>query len=333
MSADGQVILFGVLELSPGQFFTLQAATVVPAPLPWATLVGPAYRLVASASITDTAVLSRTSLCFSYLGRDVPAGEEMWLKLYYQAPLSTTWQMLPTQLDTYHNTASAPVQGEGLYALMSSLEVPLYGPGWNLISYPVPGERPVSEAFLSISGCYTTVYGYEAADPVDHWKIYDVTVPDWVNDLQAMAHGRGYWINVSVPEAITLYLKGATAAQVERASSLSFPPATYYGLVLPGAGFTPTAGLPVTAWIDGQPCGQGQTLEIDGQVVYAVNVLAQDGSAAGCGVPGRTVTFQVGGQMMAPPAAWDNDRVWAVTLRPAEWHPSWPVYLPLVVKP
>jgi hypothetical protein len=45
------------------------------------------------------------------------------------------------------------------------------------------------------------------------------------------------------------------------------------------------------------------------------------------------VTFQVGTQLMATTAVWDNDRVWAVALRPAEWRPGWPVYLPLVVKP
>ena len=50
--------------------------------------------------------------------------EENWLRVYYMAPGSGEWAILDTSLDTYHNTASAPAQGEGLYALMSSLEIP-----------------------------------------------------------------------------------------------------------------------------------------------------------------------------------------------------------------
>jgi hypothetical protein len=327
VSADGQVILFGEeLDFEEGEFFALQAATTIPSPPPWTTVVGQGYRLSASANAPD---LGGTSISFSYLGSEVSSGEEDWLRLHFWDGVS--WQQLPTSLDTYHNNASAPTQGEGLYVLMSSLEIPLYGPGWNNFAYPVQGTRPVTEALLSISGYYTTVYGYDATDTTDPWKVYDVTVPDWVNDLSVLEFGHGYWINVS--EAITLYLKGASVPSALAGSvsqSTQGPPATYYGLVEAGGDFTPTAGLPVTARVDGHLCGQGQTIEVSGEVVYSINVFADGpGGAPGCGAPGREVTFEIGSQVMEPTVTWDNSRVWELALSPAF---QYRVYLPLVLR-
>jgi hypothetical protein len=327
VSADGQVILFEKdLDFEEGTFFALQAATIIPSPPPWTTVVGQGYRLSASANAPD---LDGTSISFSYLGSEVPPGEEDWLRVHFWDGVS--WQQLSTSLDTYHNNASAPTQGEGLYVLMCSLEIPLYGPGWNLFAYPVQGTRPVTQALLSISGYYTTVYGYDATDTTDPWKVYDVTVPDWVNDLNVLEFSHGYWINVS--EAITLCLRGASAPSAPAGSSpqsMQGPPATYYGLVEAGEGFAPTAGLPVLAQVDGHLCGQGQTMEVSGEVVYSVNVFADGpGGAAGCGAPGRDVRFQVDSQVMEPAAAWDNGRVWELTLSPAF---QYRVYLPLVLR-
>jgi hypothetical protein len=322
MSSDGQVILFGDLYFDRGEIFALQSATTVPSPPPWATVVGQAYHLTGPANRLEGA-----SISFQYLGREVPPGEEDWLRLYYRAPTSATWQLLPTQLDTYYNNAAAPAQGPGLYALMSSFEIPLYGPGWNLFSYPVQATRPVSHALLAISGVYTTVYGYEAADTADPWKVYDVAVPAWVNDLESLQFARGYWINVS--DAITLYLKGSSEYDAALASGFPYPPATYYGRVLPGSGFDPEAGMAVTAWISDTLCGQGVVLDVTGYgLAYAVDVMAEDwGEYAGCGAPGRAVTFQVGSQEMISGVGWDNSRVWELALRP-----PWRLYMPLMAR-
>jgi hypothetical protein len=65
--------------------------------------------------------------------------------------------------------------------------------------------------------------------------------------------------------------------------------------------------MQVTAWIDNHACGQGETVEVDGEIVYAINVFADGaGSADGCGEPGQVVTFYVGGQLMRPTAAWSD---------------------------
>ena len=65
------------------------------------------------------------------------------------------------------------------------------------------------------------------------------------------------------------------------------------------------AGKPVTAFIGGNVCGAGLTLTVDSQVVYSVNVQADmAGRAAGCGAPGRQVTFRVDTQDIAQSAEW-----------------------------
>jgi hypothetical protein len=312
ISSDGQAILYGEhLDFAEGEFFALQAATHLPSAPSWTTVVGQGYWLMASPDAPD---LSGTSISFAYLGSEVLPGEEDWLRVYFWD--GETWQPLPTRLSTDYSVASAPTQGMGLYALMTSVEVPLSAPGWNLFSYPVQGTRPVTEALLSISGYYTTVYGYEAEDMVDPWRVYDVTVPEWVNDLEVLEYGHGYWINVS--EAITLYLKGGLDSIQDGDRSIPTPPATYYGPVLAGSGFTPTVGMPVTAWIDGHLCGQGVVTDVvDYGLAYVVDVLADDGgSAARCGIRGRAVVFHVESQPMVPSTIWDNGRLWELPLAP-----------------
>jgi hypothetical protein len=319
ISSDGQAILFGDLDFADGEFVVLQAATFVPSPPPWATVVGQAYRLSASASAPD---MGGASISFGYLGSEVPPGEETWLRVHFWN--GSSWEQLPTHLNTYYNNASVPVRGEGLYALMSSIEIPLYGTGWNMFAYPVQATRPVSEALLSVSGYYTTVYGYEVQDAADPWKVYDVTAPEWVNDLHVLEFGRGYWVQVS--ETITLMLKGEPDAALAVADNLQSPPATYYGEVEAGPSFIPVTGVEVSAWIGENLCGRGTTLEASDRIVYSVNVSADGpGEVTGCGALGREVRFRIGLQEMVPSVAWDNNRLWEFSLRPIHR-----VYLPLV---
>ena len=323
MSADGQVILYvDETELAFDEFYTLQAATVTPEPLPWATLVGQAYRLAASKETMD---LSGASISFHYLGDEVPDGEENWLRVYYMVPGSGEWQILDSSLDTYHNTASAPAQGEGLYALMSSLEVPLEAEGWNLFAYPVQATRPVTSALSSIEDYYRIVYGYDSV--AGEWLGYNVDAPVWANDLYELEFGHGYWI--SVTQAITIYMKGGAESydplDVENIGGL--PPSTYYGSVQDGLGFTPAAGMVVSAWVDGKQCGEALTFDEAGEIVYVIDVFADGwGEAEGCGDYGEEVRFKVEDWWMGARALWDNNRWWALDLQLPN------IYLPLVVR-
>lgn len=77
-----------------------------------------------------------------------------------------------------------------------STSVPLCT-GWNLVGYPSLRTLPVADAISSIAGCVVKVYAYFASDPVDPWKKYDPTAPDYANDLVQLTPGRGYWIQTN----------------------------------------------------------------------------------------------------------------------------------------
>lgn len=328
LSSDGEVIIYvDDSTFAENQFYVVQTATSIPAPPSWATVVGQGYRLAASAGAPS---LVGAQMSFAYFGRDVPAGEENWLQVYFWD--GTSWQRLPTTLDTYYNRASTTTRGPGLYALMSSVEIPLYGPGWDLFTYPVPEARPVITALQSISGTYATLHIYDQtlSDPFARWQTFSLQWPAVFNTLHQLEYGRDYWINLTASEPITLYLKGASAANTAGVVALQLPPATYYGSVGDGPGFTARAGMVVQARIGSHLCGQAQTRLVGTEVMYAINVLADGaGVATGCGAPGRTVAFQVGGTALPVFIEWNTERVWHVLLSPI---PGGDVYLPLIRK-
>ena len=172
------------------------------------------------------------------------------------------------------------------------------------------------------------VYWYDGSeqDFLNRWKVYAVTAPSWVNDLNEIKFGEAYWI--SLTQAITLQLGGGQVSALAANANLPGPPATYYGQVLASGSFTPLEGMAVTAWVNGKQCGQGQTLRVNGQVMYTLNVFADGpGGAAGCGDAGRQVTFIVNSQLMSPTVGWDNNQVWQVNLLSV-----YRVYLPLVLR-
>jgi RHS repeat-associated protein len=95
--------------------------------------------------------------------------------------------------------ASLDVDG----TLHSSTDIPLCE-GWNLVGYPLNQVLPVAGALSSIEGKYSRVFAYDPTDAVDPWQLYDPSVPDWVNDLQTMEPGRGYWILATENVTLTI---------------------------------------------------------------------------------------------------------------------------------
>ena len=331
-SNDGQIIIFNVDNiLSKNTASSLQALMTLPTLDPWLTLVGQAYRFSTSQALTD-----RRTIQFQYLERDVPNGQEADLSIYHRPDGEETWQRLDTIRDTYRNLASAIMQGEGVYMLVATVPLPLYSAGWNLIAYPVRDTQPVTQSLRSIASNYNTVYSYVATDTLDPWKVHSNNAPNWVNDLEMMVFGQGYWINVT--EAITLYLPSASDEARETTASVPNPPATYYGEVVAGDGFAPSAGMAIIARVDDQECGWATITsnQLDGEMklVYVIDVWQDDGQAqAGCGISGRTVTFEVGGQMMLTDVFWRNDQVyrWNLGLDPKINMP-YGSYLPFILK-
>jgi len=322
-SSDGHVILYsGQLEFPEGEFYTFQAATLLPNPPPWATVIGQAYWLTQSDGAPS---LSGTSLDMGYMERDVPAGEESWIKIYRWDKEAGEWIPLATTIDTTENTAFAVIPGSGLYALMSTFEIPLYGPGWDQFAYPVNVVRPITDALASIEGVYNTVYWFDGADPKDNWKVYSPDIPSWVNDLTDLRFGEGYWIHLT--ESITLRLQGAGFIDQTQNPAQQLPPATYYGPVLPAENFKPRPGMNVFAWTGGVTCGQGITRLVNGQVVYSINVSADGSVTPGCGREGGVVHFQIEDYKMVAAVPWNTEQVWYVPLSTRAW-----VYLPLMYR-
>jgi hypothetical protein len=176
----------------------------------------------------------------------------------------------------------------------------------------------------SIDGSYSTVYWYNGSDSTDPWKVYDVSVSPWVNDLSSFKFGEAYWI--SLTQSITLSLNGGSTSSPNRSLNVQSPPTTFYGSVLARGDFTPTAGMVVTAWINGKMCGQGKTAQINNEIVYSINVFADGpGGFNGCGAPGRSVTFKVSTRAMSTSHAWDNSRLWQLPLLS-----DYRIYLPVV---
>jgi hypothetical protein len=313
-SAEGDALLVSDdREFGAGQLLLLQSAGVLPPPPPWATPLGQGYRFTTSVDVPD---FTGSSISLRYRGAEVPIGEEQGIRIYYFADAATGWVLLPTTLDTYHNLASAPKRGAGIYALMSSRMAPPLVPGWNLLAYP-GARRPVAEALAAIDGKYTTVYGYTPTDPADPWRVYAAGLPaEWqsiVNDLTELAPGQSYWLRMT--EAIQAPLFGGGPGALPASSvttMLTLPPATYYGIAL-----NPPDSGPVTvqAWVGEQICGQAtaRAARIAGQpqLAFVIDVQAA-GGLSGCGTPGATVRFvllQQGRAFAATTAAWNNATV------------------------
>jgi hypothetical protein len=206
--------------------------------------------------------------------------------------------------------------------VLSSIDVSLT-PGWNDVPYPVQGSRSVTEALASITGKYSHVCGYLAADALNPWHCFGPAAPDWANDLTTLEYG-SYWINVTTTQAITLSLRGpfgAALQQPDRSTGLQLPPAVFYGQVLAAS-----AGSSIDAVIDGQACGQTSAQIIGGLLRYVIDVSASDlGGASVCGEVGRSVSFSINGQPFIPNAAWSNAQMWELNLGPMHQ-----VFLPLI---
>ncbi len=340
VSADGQMIFFtdNPILFEEGDFYTIQTMSGLPALPPGRSVIGQGYNLVASPG----APVFAGSISFQYLGSDVLASgvDEEDLTIYFWD--GSAWHILPTVRDPYYNLASARSEGAGIYALMASTEIALRAPGWNLIAYPVRGQpQAVVDALLSIDSFYTRVYGYDSTDTGDPWKLYAVDAPEWVNDLALLEFGQGYWINAT--QAVTLYLESRNNANLAtldalppalQQEGLPDPPTPYYGQVLAGESFTPAAGMPVQARINGAVCGATTTRLINGQVVYSIDVLAADsGTYAPCGAKGDQIVFEVDGVRMEPSARWDNTAGGSLDLSPATGgNAGRNVYLPVIVR-
>ncbi len=85
----------------------------------------------------------------------------------------------------------------------ASTSIPLKT-GWNLIGYPGQIAKSVPDALAPIAGKYTKVWAYDAFDDTDKWKVYDTSLPPFLNDLAQFQPGRGYWVYVTQDCTLTV---------------------------------------------------------------------------------------------------------------------------------
>ncbi len=253
--------------------------------------MGQAYRYVGAKGINR-------NITFNYLQRDVPAGYEFGLDVYFSADEGKTWRPLKADVNAADNLAVATdMPGSGLYVLAASVDVPLAGKGWQLVSYPIPGTRPVAEALESIRDAGPTVYAYDSTDTENPWRVYDAAAPE-ASDLQQLEFGRGYWIRVTRPVTIQFAIPALAAAPAPLQGnapeiSLLTPPATFYGTIAAPPGGTVPQDAVVVAKVSGLECGRGRTKpDGKGGISYVVKVAAATASQPSCGAPGRRVVLE-----------------------------------------
>ncbi len=330
LSNDGQVLLYGPdLNLKNDQVALLHAVTRVPQPPSWATVIGNAYRLATSPGVD----LTGTSLSFSYLGNEVPTGEEGALNVYRWND-NESWERLETVRNPAQNVASAAINKEGLYALMSSTEIPLPHAGWNLFGYPVPlpVTRTVTEALAGAGIDLTVAFGFDPGNPSDPWQVYVPGAPADVSDLRVLTFGHGYFIHTPVPG--TLRFKGVspfadstgtpTAMSVTNTSDLALltPPAIVYGKLDIADQAAVSGTMSITATINGSACGHGKTFTNSSETWYAVKIQAASETSPTCGLVNRPVTLILatadGDRTLTPPppatVTWDNAQPQAITM-------------------
>ncbi|MGB0388165.1 MAG: proprotein convertase P-domain-containing protein, partial [Ardenticatenaceae bacterium] len=346
-SGDGQVMILNLENIfADTGTSSLQSLNTPPLMPVWLTPVGQAYRFEASEQ-------SKRTIAFNYLQSEVPGGEtyEHLLRIYYSPDEGQSWQRLETEFNQQINLASATMpterRGEGIYALLSTIEIPPFERRWNLFGYPVPGSRPLATGLASIEGLYTSILTYEPFDKLRNrppgqgrWLLYDKRVisqhPRWaplINDLTELEFGRGYWIYATEP--ITLYLglpdDNDQNNQNNRSplmGDLEAPPTTFYGPIT--GPLAPSVGTPITAMINGVVCGRSTVQEWERAVAYKIQVSSDTGD--GCGETDDTVVFALDGQLLPTSnnRLWDNSGAQYHTLQAIEDNNVITLYLPLI---
>ena len=72
--------------------------------------------------------------------------------------------------------------------------------------------------------------------------------------------------------------------------------------------------MEITASINDKPCGQTLTRLVGPDVVYALDIFADDGASPGCGTQGRMVKFEVNGLPLPGTLVWNNNRIQRLNL-------------------
>mgnify|MGYP006301860263 CR=1 FL=1 len=74
--------------------------------------------------------------------------------------------------------------------------------GWNLISYPLLEPKNASQIFQEIADDIDIVFEYDSFEPGNLWNSYVPERPEFLNNLQIMKPGYGYWVKAEEESTI-----------------------------------------------------------------------------------------------------------------------------------
>jgi len=171
-----------------GTPITIQASVVNYVPVQSATL----YYRVGPSGDWQSLTMSQVG---DYHQATIPGSDvtEAGLAYYIQASDGTTTATFPAT-DPVNNPQTINV----------TLRFPLQE-GWNLISIPRDQvDTAITAVLSSISGSYDLVYAYDASDPSDPWKKYNVNAPAYSNDLTNIDETMGVWVHMTTPDTLTV---------------------------------------------------------------------------------------------------------------------------------
>lgn len=323
LSNDGQTFLYGKsIVATEDQLYSLQTATSIPEPPLWATPVGQAYRLLVS---NTESKLTDASLSINYREFDVPIGEEDGLAIYFWSEATEEWVQLLSEHARDFNLVVASIEEPGLYALMSSVNLPLVE-GWNLVGYTLPTTQTISSALASIADKISIVYGYKPNEQYGPWQVYspDGLTPESSEiSLDEMSFGSGYLIYATEPVtwALTGGMAPLTATSelgIPATGLLKTPPATYSIAITGMVGVaSSTNPIRVVAYVDGQNCAE-ISLQSDSPFLLQIPSLSSTGQ--NCAKDDEVVHFEarLGQMLWVGDSTWNNSKVQQITLLPYE---------------
>ncbi|MBN1156166.1 hypothetical protein JXA85_00985 [Candidatus Woesearchaeota archaeon] len=99
---------------------------------------------------------------------------------------------------------------------------------WNLIEvHCIPLNSSIDNMFQSHLGDIRSIHGYDPLDPDDKWKTYASNLPSWVvQDLTSIERRKGYWVDMSLKENITIngyYIQPLTVYLYQGWNLLGYP--------------------------------------------------------------------------------------------------------------
>jgi hypothetical protein len=166
----------------------------------WNLISSPRVQAATAITIVLSSISGKYDLVYAY---DASDSASPWRKYNVNAPpYANNLAVINERMGVWvHMTTAGTLTVAG--AAPTTTNIQLY-PGWNLVGYPGTQTRPIAEALASIAGKYTLIYAYDASDPADPWRKYNVNAPPYANNLSAMRSRWGYWIKVTENCVLTI---------------------------------------------------------------------------------------------------------------------------------